>query len=274
MEDTLTTVSAEMDGDVMLPDGFSDGDNFFDPDSWSGSAGGNEETADSPAGDDALAMGNAEEGGEDQSAVADEDASSPDGEVQATGKAARMIRVKHNHEEHEMNVDEMSDEELISHIQKSKAFDAAREAENKRRYQKVYQDQLDAGMTEALAKMVADHEVGGNYATTETPAAAPSAATDDLSADIAQLKALFPDFQSVPNEVAQAHASGVPLVTAYLAYRSRQSDKAAASAQRENKVLKQNATAAAKAPVRGVNGGGQAQPKVDPMLAAFDADDW
>ena len=273
MEDTLTTVSEVMDGDVMLPDGFGDGDDFFAPDSWSGNAETEAEPADSSAGDDALTMGT-EEGGEDQSAAGEDGTGTPDGEVQDSGKSARKVRVKVNHEEEEVDIDAMSDEELISHIQKSKAFDAAREAENKRRYQKVYQDQLDAGMTEALAKMVADHEVGGNYATTETPAAAPSAATDDLSADIAQLKALFPDFQSVPNEVAQAHASGVPLVTAYLAYRSRQSDKAAASAQRENKVLKQNATAAAKAPVRGVNGGGQAQPKVDPMLAAFDADDW
>ena len=95
-----------------------------------------------------------------------------------------------------------------------------------------------------------------------------------LAGEINQLKALFPDFQEMPDEVARACAQGVPLLTAYLAYRSRQSDKAAADTRRENAVLKQNASAAAKAPVRAVGGGGQAQTKVDPMLDAFDSDDW
>jgi len=275
MEDTLKTTVGGEGEDVMLPDGFSDGDNFFDPDSWSGSAGGEEETADSSADADALAMGTEQEGGEEQSAAAEEGADTPDGEEADTGKAARMIQVKHNHEVQTMNVDEMTDEELISHIQKSRAFDAAREAENKRRYQQVYQEQLDAGMTEALARMVADHEVGGRFGTDAVSAdAANVPAADDLSADLAQIKAIYPDFKEMPDEVVRAHEQGVPWVTAYVAYRGRQSDKAAATAQRENKVLRQNARAAAKAPVRSVNGGGQAQLKVDPMLAAFDADDY
>lgn len=272
MEDTLMTTVGGEGEDVMLPDGFSDGDDFFDPDSWSGNGAG-EETADSSAGDDALTMGN-EEGGEEQSAAGEETAETPDGEEQAAEKPARKLKLKVNHEEVEVDIDAMSDEELIGHIQKSKAFDASREAENKRRYRQVYQEQIDAGMTEALAKMVAAHEVGGTYALTdEKPAAAP-AAVGGLAGDVAQLKALYPDFTEVPEEVARAYSQGVPLLTAYLAYRDKQSSKAESSLKKENAILKQNAASAAKAPVRGVSGGGKAQAKVDPMLAAFDADDW
>jgi len=272
MEDTLmTTVSGEGE-DVMLPSGFGDGDDFLDPDSWTGDGAG-EDTADSSAGDADLTMVN-EDGGEEQSAAGEDAADTSDGEEQVAEKPARKLKLKVNHEEEEVDIDQMSDEELIGHIQKSRAFDASREAENKRRYRQVYQEQIDAGMTEALAKMVAAHEVGGTYALTDDKPAAAPAAVGDLAGDVAQLKALYPDFKEVPDEVARAYSQGVPLLTAYLAYRDKQSSKAAGALKKENAVLKQNANSAAKAPIRGVSGGGQAQTKVDPMVAAFDADAW
>ena len=64
------------------------------------------------------------------------------------------------------------------------------------------------------------------------------------------------------------------LLMAYVAYRGKQSEKAAASLKKENAVLKQNAAAAAKAPVKGVTGGGNATEKRDPWLDAFDKDYW
>ena len=42
-----------------------------------------------------------------------------------------------------------------------------------------------------------------------------------------QLKALYPDFKEVPDEVARAAAGGVPLLSAYLAYRDKQGEKTA-----------------------------------------------
>lgn len=276
MEETLKTTVSEEEEDTMLPDGFSDGDDFFDPDSWSGNNKTGEEDADSSAVDDALTMGEENDGGEEQSDGNGETTEEPDG-VQQEEKRSRKLTLKVNHEEETVDIDAMSDEDLIAHIQKSRAFDASREAENKRRFRQTYQEQIDAGMTEAAARMVAAHEVGGTYALEDKQAGtgenAPAPARD-AAADIAQLKALYPDFKEMPDEVAHAYAQGVPLLTAYLAYRSKQSAKAENNLKKENAVLKQNAAAAAKAPVKGVSGSGQAQAKVDPMLAAFIADDW
>ena len=90
------------------------------------------------------------------------------------------------------------------------------------------------------------------------------------------MKALYPDFSEVPDEVARAYADGANLLTAYVAYREKQTSKTAASLKKENQVLKQNAASAAKAPVKGVTGGGatDTKPKND-LLAGFDAyGDW
>ena len=93
--------------------------------------------------------------------------------------------------------------------------------------------------------------------------------------EIGQLKKLFKDFKEMPEEVALAHAEGVDLVTAYVAYRSQQSEKAAASLKKENEVLKQNAASAAKAPVKGITGGGATNTKPTPgILKGFDDDAW
>lgn len=285
-EDTLmTTVSGE-DDDIMLPSGWSEGDDIFAPESWSGAAqqadgsdaadeAGETAAGDSSDGEDALTMGE-EDGGEVQSA-GDEETDTPDGAQAPETKTPRKLKLKVNHEEMEVDIDEMPDEELIAHIQKSKAYDAAKEAENKRRYREIYQDQIDAGMTEAAAKMIAANEVDGKtYPLEDAPAAAAENAGQgrDIATDVAQLKALYPDMKQVPDEVAKAYAGGVPLLTAYIAYRERQSAKAAQTLRRENEVLKQNAAAAAKAPVRGVSGGAKAQSKPDPMLAGFDSDAW
>ena len=188
--------------------------------------------------------------------------------------------MKVNHDEQEVDIDAMSDDELRALLQKGKAFDAMKDAENKRTYRKVYQEQIDAGMTEAAARMIAKDAAEGNaYAltddegTTPAPAAAPvEAQTRDLRAEVEQLRALYPEIKEMPDEVAKAVSQGVPVITAYLAYRERQSAKAAATLQRENQILKQNAANSAKAPVRGVTGGDSTPPKKRSLFEeGFDA---
>ena len=210
----------------------------------------------------------------------------PDGEPGAEDKPSRRLKLKVNHQEEEVDVNAMSDEDLIALLQKGRAFDALRETENKQKFRKVYQEQIDAGMTEAAAKLIAQNEAGGKaYSLTdEEPAAETPAVVErkeetpavrDFRAEVEQLKALYPEFKEVPDEVARAAAKGVPLLTAYLAYRDKQSAKTAASLKKENRVLKQNAASAAKAPVTGVTGGGSVTPKKsDPFLKGFDADNW
>lgn len=218
---------------------------------------------------------------------------SPDGDDPAAGSVSRIRKLKVNHEEREIDLSTLSDDDLIAHLQKSYAFDAMREKENQQLYRKVYNEQLDAGMTEYVAELVARDVVGKTYSLTgdeETPVeaspaspapaapAAPAAeaqkapAARDFAYEIEQLKALYPDIKTIPDEVAKAASKGIPVLTAFLAYRDKQSEQTAAALRAENNVLKQNAASAAKAPVRGVTGGGTPSSAKKPSIfeSAFD----
>ena len=280
--------------DPILPDGWKEGDDLFaevsgDVDSFV--ADGSEEVTEletenedgnSVADDPTTVEQAGEEYQSDEGEVSPE---TPDGEEQVTEKPSRKLKLKVNHAEEEIDIDKMSDEDLTALLQKGRAFDAMKESENKQKYRRVYQEQIDAGMTDAAARMVAQNEAGGKTYALEDAAepvseepvaqAKESAPVRDFFAEVAQLRALYPDFKEIPDEVARAAAKGVPLLSAYLAYRDQQSAKTAASLKKENEVLKQNAASAAKAPVRGVTGGGNTAPKkVDNFLKGFDSDNW
>ena len=200
-------------------------------------------------------------------------------------KPSRKLKLKVNHKDEEIDIDAMSDDDLISLLQKGRAFDALKDAENKRKFREVYQEQVDAGMSEAVARIVAQAAADGKSYSLEDEEElveiedepdTKAAPLRDFTAEVSQLRALYPDLKEIPDEVASAAAQGVPLLSAYLAYREKQSRETAAALKRENAVLKQNAAAAAKAPVKGVTGGGDAKPpKVDPFIQGFDeALDW
>jgi len=200
-------------------------------------------------------------------------------------KPSRKLKLKVNHKDEEIDIDAMSDDDLISLLQKGRAFDALKDAENKRKFREVYQEQVDAGMSEAVAQIVAQAAADGKSYSLEDEEEpveiedepdTKAAPLRDFTAEVSQLRALYPDLKEIPDEVASAAAQGVPLLSAYLAYREKQSRETAAALKRENAVLKQNAAAAAKAPVKGVTGGGDAKPpKVDPFIQGFDeALDW
>lgn len=296
-ENKVVNDTASFDGDVapILPDGWKDGDNLFvdGEDELAKLLADGQETEPSlePENGDAKPADAASTTGEaDAGTVTDAGAPTeqtpPDGEEKPEPRTSRKLLLKVNHDEQEVDIDAMSDDELRALLQKGKAFDAMKDAENKRTYRKVYQEQIDAGMTEAAARMIAKDAAGGNaYALTDdegttpapapaTPAAAPVEApkTRDLRAEVEQLRALYPEIKEMPDEVAKAVSQGVPVITAYLAYRERQSAKAAATLQRENQILKQNAANSAKAPVRGVTGGDSTPPKKKSLFEeGFDA---
>lgn len=291
----LTTINYEEELDPMLPDGWSEGDDFFaDPSTWSGAkqsgqtdeAQSQEESSMVDTGsEEALTTGETEETGGQSAEEETEDPTS--GQTEATVKNSRILKLKVNHEDQEVDINSMSDEELIAALQKSRAFDAMKDEQAKARFREVYQDQIDAGMTDALARMAAANACGGKtYSLEDTPEApdqptaapaapAPVKPVRDIAQEHQQLKELYPDVKEIPNEVARAVANGTNLLTAYVAYREKQTSKAAASLKKENEVLKQNAASAAKAPVKGVTGGGatNTKPKND-LIAGFDSDDW
>lgn len=303
-EEVKTTYGAEEE-DPILPSGWAEGDDIFQSESWSGdsdSVDGQEtdtETEDdgtevSTDEDSDLTM--EEDGSENsQNAGDDPDGSQPDGDKgdqTVTPKTYRFDGLQVNHGK-PMDV-EMDENELRARIQKSYAFDRQQEQKAKAKFKEVYQEQIDAGLTPAAARMVAQNECGGkSYAigddgeivedtktaeTNDSSTAAEEPAADrtrDLASQIDQVKAIFEDFTEMPEEVARAVARGADLLTAYSAYRVREGQKAAASLKKENEVLKQNAASAAKAPVRGVTGGGATkQKKSSAFLDGFNSDEW
>lgn len=291
-EDELMITDNGEDLDIMLPDGWSEDKDFFDLDSWStteSQSGQTEETAEdgtetevSDGEDDTPTTGDTDDAA-DQSAD-DETDNTQSGQTEEPVKASRILKLKVNHEDRETDINAMTDEELIERLQKSYAFDAMKDDQAKARYRQVYQKQVENGMTEAVAKLVAQNEVGKAYPLVDpedSPAPTVQTETKTVETDIdvfrnqvQKLKTLYPDFKEMPNEVALAINNGVDPISAYVAYREKQTSKAAASLKKENEVLKQNAASAAKAPVKGVTGGGTAQTKVDPWLEAFEKDYW
>lgn len=291
-EDELMIPTPEEEDAAFLPDGWQEGDDFFaDPSTWSGAAqqtgqsdetqSEEESTEDGMETEEAPTTGEAEET-DDQSAEQETDETS--GQTEEPVKRSRILTLKVNHEAQEVDIDSMTDEELIAALQKSRAFDAMKDEQAKARYREVYHEQVAEGMTPAAAKLVAANEVGGkNYPLEDTaepekpstPAPTVQTPTRDFVQEVQQLKALYPDFKEMPEEVAKAAANGANLLTAYLAYREKQTSKAAASLKKENEVLKQNAASAAKAPVKGVTGGGATNTKPQhKLLDGFDDDTW
>lgn len=301
MQDEVVN-SASFSGDVdpILPDGWGEGvDLFAESETGTDPAPADGQETDLLAGlenDDATALeALLTTDGEDKAGEPDAGAQTPqtppDGEAKPAERAPRKLTLKVNHEEQEVDIDAMSDDELRALLQKGKAFDAMKDAENKRTYRQVYQEQVDAGMTEAAARMIARDAANGNtYALTDeeeaeqskvtvappAPDAMPPSVdrpqTRDLRTEVEQLRALYPEIKEMPDEVAKAVSKGIPLLTAYLAYREQQSAKAAANLRKENRILKQNAANTAKAPVRGVTGGDSSAPKSKSIFeAGFDA---
>ena len=290
--------NASFGGDVepILPDGWKEGDDVFaglEPEN------GTDEIADElrvgddlsdlltdedeAAEPDAPTTGD-EEPAEEPSADGSDEAGADETPAPET-RPSRKLKLKVNHSEEEIDVNALSDEDLIALLQKGRAFDARIEAENKKRYREVYNEQIEAGMTEAVARMAASQEVGGkSYALTDDEEAAAESAPAapepqpvvpqrDLNVEVQQLKLLYPDVKELPTEVTQAWTSGVPLLSAYLAYQNSQVRKAAAKLKKENQILKQNAASAAMAPVTPVSGGGDVTPKKkDPFEAGFDSE--
>ena len=292
MEDELMIPTPEEEDAAFLPDGWQEGDDFFaDPSTWSGAAqqtgqsdetqSEEESTEDGMETEEAPTTGEAEET-DDQSA--EQETEEQSGQTEEPVKRSRILKLKVNHEDQEVDIESMTDDELIAALQKSRAFDAMKDEQAKARYREVYHEQVAEGMTPAAAKLVAANEVGGkNYPLEDTaepekpstPAPTVQTPTRDFVQEVQQLKALYPDFKEMPDEVAKAAANGANLLTAYLAYREKQTSKAAASLKKENEVLKQNAASAAKAPVKGVTGGGATNTKPQhKLLDGFDDDTW
>ena len=284
----------ERDPEPIVPDGWKEGDDLFaDPSTWSG------QTAQTDTGAEQTDA-EADPTTVEADAEVEESSAEPEGdETEETGQSteseatprSRILQLKVNHESREVDVNSMTDEELTAALQKAAAFDAQREKQNedalREKYEKTYNDMIYSGLPEAAARMIAANEAGGRTFKLEADAEpdqdsdeqepSPTPATTgarDFNAEVSQLKALYPEVKAIPDEVALDVSRGTPLVNAYIAWKGRQSEQAAASLKRENEVLKHNAASAARAPVRATTGNGKVKQQENPWLKGFDSDVW
>ena len=294
-EDEMRSADIGEEEEVLLPSGWQEDKDFFDTASWSGGTEPADEQAQDTAEetvteeetgtDDAPTTGE-DEGATGQSAV-EETEGEPSGQTETAEKPARILKLKVNHEDREVNITDMTDDDLRTQLQKAAAFDALKDEQTKAKYRQIVQDQISAGMTKEIAELVASSACNGKSYTLEDDAPAPEAAPKqelttapatparDWNADVARLAQLRPDVKELPVEVHQAWLNGEDLVTAYLLHENRALRGSKAAVEKETKVLKQNAASAARAPVRGVTGGGatNTQPESD-FLKGFDSDPW
>ena len=294
-EDELKAPETEEEFEPLLPSGWQENTDFFDVDSWSNgteSVDGQtqevteETTTGEETGADNTPTTGEEQGATGQSAV-EEAEGEPSGQTETTEKPARILKLKVNHEDREVNVDDMTDDDLRVQLQKAAAFDAMKDEQAKAKYRQIVQEQISAGMTKEIAELVAKSTCDGKtYALEDEPPSheevseqEPTVASvppvRDWNADVARLAKMRPDVKELPVEVHQAWLNGEDLVTAYLLHENRALRGSKAAVEKETKVLKQNAASAAKAPVRGVTGGGptDTKPKSD-FLKGFDSDEW
>lgn len=127
----------------------------------------------------------------------------------------------------------------------------------------------------------AEEEWGKDGAPEEEAAPAAEAAPAEKGRDFrGEAEAFFekhPGYYGaqVPQQVLQAWLGGTGLGEAFAQYETGRSRAETQRLLRENQVLRQNAAAAMRAPVRGVGGGGDtAQEPEDPFLKGFNDERW
>lgn len=303
-----SVVTAEDEDEVWLPDGWTEGDNIFDPSNWS-----SKETA-----ADAR-----QDGGDTDEGDSVEDADIPDPTTDADSESqtepsndlddpttvivddeANLFRFRATIDHVTQDV-ELDPADLPTIYQKSLVLDRyqarVKELENElSQWDKLatglkYKDraELHEGLFEgAVQDYLAEHPaveegMARDYlsrqfdrATAPAPKE-PEQQTDggrDFKQEVADLFRTYPNarIDGVPEEVSTAAlAENKPLVQAYAEWRARTASAKATRTERENKILKQNQAAAARAPVRNVTGGGKTDSTAsDAFLQGFNDDSW
>ena len=136
-EDELMIPGTEEEDEAMLPDGWKEGDDFFaDPSTWSGNAKAPDEapetpdeaepTDPAPESEAAPTTGEPEETDGQSAEPKTEEPTS--GQTEEPVKSPRILKLKVNHGDQEVDVNSMSDEELaefLTHINPTNCQDCA-----------------------------------------------------------------------------------------------------------------------------------------------------
>lgn len=287
--------------DVMLPDGYGTGDDFF-ADEWTGQdadAQPEPEQEDEP-----------EELKEDAPTTeqTEEDHEAQEPEAETPEDAPRRLRFKARVDREDMDVD-IGEDEVPALYQLAKAGERWKAKNDTMRQQVEHYEQIAKGMGYATVDEMIQKTAEGYKAAkvqelmeqgtpqtiaedyvdrmmqreaAKAPDPEPEEPTPEshernIQAEAQELIVARPDLKTrqLPMEVVEAWRNGENLLNAYNRYEARQKEAENQKLKKENNILKQNAAAAAKAPVKGVTGGAptDTEPE-DPFLKGFDSDPW
>jgi len=314
--------------DALLPDGYAEGDDFFEPDSWTGETGTDSaseatstedevsnpeepETAEAPAIEPAADTGPSADNGSDEAV--------PATDTQNVQPTKRRVRYQFDHEDREEEID---DADLPGLLQMARSADryknrlagvqSIRDRVERTAHALKYDSaeafldaildnakssEMEALRGQGVPDAIAEDYVGRKYAdaasvqfnqpqtqqpTPQQPAPAPANGRDYVS-EAKELLNAYPDLvgKELPKEVyAAVQQPGVSLLQAYTEFKRKEAqaeaEKARSDAEKlrkENRILKNNADSADRAPVSGVSKGGRADDKDadDPFMKGFNS---
>ena len=287
--------------DVMLPDGYGTGDDFF-ADEWTGQ--------DADAQPEPEQEAEPEEPKEDAPTTeqTEEDHEAQEPEAETPEDAPRRLRFKARVDREDMDVD-IGEDEVPALYQLAKAGERWKAKNDTMRQQVEHYEQIAKGMgyatvdemiqktaegykaakvqelmeqgtPQTIAEDYVDRMMQREAAKAPDPEPeepTPEAHERNIQAEAQELIVARPDLKTrqLPMEVVEAWRNGENLLNAYNRYEARQKEAENQKLKKENNILKQNAAAAAKAPVKGVTGGAptDTEPE-DPFLKGFDSDPW
>lgn len=318
-------VPMEEELEAMMPDGYADGDDFFNPETWTG-----ESAADSASADDSQPEGEgtqtdtgtegapATESAEEPAPAdnGDNDAPAPaTDEPETTPSTKRRVRYQFDHEDREEEIDDADLPELLQKARSvdryKQRLDSAQSIQDKlsNTARALKYDNAEAfldailenarasemenlrgkGVPDELAEDYIQRKYGAVPATPpqreEPPAQAQTTQSPgrDFQSEAEEFLRARKDMigKDLPDEVKSEWVrSGKPLLQVYTEYERKASvaeaEKAKTEAEKlrkENRILKNNADSADRAPVSGVSKGGRAEDTSanDPFLKGFNS---
>lgn len=266
--------------DVMMPDGYGTGDDFF-ADEWTGQ--------------DADAQPEPEQEAEPEKPKEDaptteqpeENHEAQEPEAETPEDAPRRLRFKARVDREDMDVD-IGEDEVPALYQLAKAGERWKAKNDTMRQQVEHYEQMAKGMgyatvdemiqktaegykaakvqelmeqgtPQTIAEDYVDRMMQREAAKAPDPEPeepTPEAHERNIQAEAQELIVARPDLKTrqLPMEVVEAWRNGENLLNAYNRYEARQKEAENQKLKKENNILKQNAAAAAKAPVKGVTG--------------------
>lgn len=298
--------TAGMEDDLeILPSGWSEGDDFFNVDSWGGEGSADESKSGEATSelDDIFA-----EKIDDSTTTAAEETSEDSSETEEPttqdGDGKLKFKATVDHEDLDVELDET---ELPALYQKAQVTDrvqaklanmqpiynqAVRTAkilgyDTPEEMLKAAEDSFRDGEIEKLVNEGTNKDVAEDYVRRkmqdaevkeDTKPAEEKPAGRDFKAEVEALLDIRPDLKKpgtkLPDAVTEECVkSGRPLAVVYLEYEARQEKARYDALLKENKKLKQNAEAASRAPVRGVSRVAvKNEADDDPFLKGFNSD--